>query len=221
MTKPKRRKPYDKTCRAKTRKGTQCGRPAGWGTDHIGEGRCKLHGGKTPIKTGRYSKITRPRIKELIEQFENDPKPLDLLPEVKLLRALILDYIERYDEYTEALILWWDAEINPHEYGEAPEYNEDGSEKPHRYSRPRKIIDILQVGGFIKDIGSLIEKVNKQKDKQAVSMEHLHRVMQAMAMETVAAIREVIEDADTGSRLATAIQRRWESIRIDSTTNSS
>jgi hypothetical protein len=28
--------------------GRPCHRPAGWGTDHAGYGRCKLHGGKTP-----------------------------------------------------------------------------------------------------------------------------------------------------------------------------
>jgi hypothetical protein len=28
--------------------GKTCTRPAGWGTDHVGTGRCKLHGGKTP-----------------------------------------------------------------------------------------------------------------------------------------------------------------------------
>lgn len=43
-------KAHDKNyniCGAKTRKGTPCLRPAGWGTNHPGEGRCKLHGGKS------------------------------------------------------------------------------------------------------------------------------------------------------------------------------
>lgn len=41
-------KPHDKKyCGAKTRAGTPCKRPAGWGTNHVGEGRCKLHGGKS------------------------------------------------------------------------------------------------------------------------------------------------------------------------------
>jgi hypothetical protein len=41
--------PYDRVCGAKTRgSGTPCGRPAGWGTDHVGYGRCKLHGGCVP-----------------------------------------------------------------------------------------------------------------------------------------------------------------------------
>jgi uncharacterized protein YjcR len=42
-------KPHDrlKYCGARTRAGTPCKRPAGWGTDHVGDGRCKLHGGKS------------------------------------------------------------------------------------------------------------------------------------------------------------------------------
>ncbi len=36
------------TCDAKTRSGNPCQLRAGWGTDHVGEGRCKFHGGRTP-----------------------------------------------------------------------------------------------------------------------------------------------------------------------------
>lgn len=35
-------------CGAKRRHGGACTRPSGWGTDHVGAGRCKLHGGATP-----------------------------------------------------------------------------------------------------------------------------------------------------------------------------
>lgn len=35
-------------CDAKTRRGTKCSQSAGWGTDHTGYGRCKLHGGSSP-----------------------------------------------------------------------------------------------------------------------------------------------------------------------------
>jgi len=38
----------DDTCGAENRAGQPCGLPAGWGTDHVGEGRCKLHGGASP-----------------------------------------------------------------------------------------------------------------------------------------------------------------------------
>jgi hypothetical protein len=37
-------------CHAKTRAGGRCKKPSGWGTDHVGTGRCKLHGGSTPTQ---------------------------------------------------------------------------------------------------------------------------------------------------------------------------
>ncbi|MFD0405608.1 hypothetical protein [Kitasatospora sp. NPDC127116] len=49
-------------CGAKTRQeqsAENCGLPAGWGTDHPGVGRCKLHGGKTP---GQQLKATRDNV---------------------------------------------------------------------------------------------------------------------------------------------------------------
>lgn len=35
-------------CGGRRKSGKQCRRPSGWGTDHAGYGRCKLHGGCTP-----------------------------------------------------------------------------------------------------------------------------------------------------------------------------
>ena len=58
----------NKRCGAKhrNREGI-CGLPAGWGTDHVGEGRCKHHGGLTPrgaasphFKSGMYSQYVDP-----------------------------------------------------------------------------------------------------------------------------------------------------------------
>lgn len=36
-------------CLAEKKDGRLCHRPAGWGTTHAGEGRCKLHGGTLPV----------------------------------------------------------------------------------------------------------------------------------------------------------------------------
>jgi hypothetical protein len=40
----------DGRCGAKTRSAGRCGLPAGHGTDHVGIGHCKLHGGCTPTQ---------------------------------------------------------------------------------------------------------------------------------------------------------------------------
>lgn len=93
-------------CGAKTRKGTSCSKVAGWRTPHPGQGRCYLHGGMSPIKHGRYSTIKRERIRELIATHEADADPLNILPEIAALRALFQEFIERYDENSEALIAW-------------------------------------------------------------------------------------------------------------------
>lgn len=61
----------DKTrCGAETRTGGTCQQVAGMGTDHPGVGRCKYHGGCTPIKTGLYSKIVSAEEAEEFRQFE-------------------------------------------------------------------------------------------------------------------------------------------------------
>lgn len=97
-------------CGAKIRnKDAYCGLAAGWRTPHVGEGRCYLHGGLSPRKHGRYSMIKSVRMREILEELERDPDPLNLTPEVQALRMLTIDYINRYEEYTNALLAWYQS----------------------------------------------------------------------------------------------------------------
>ena len=64
------------TCEAKTKgTGMPCRRPAGWGTDHPGMGRCKLHGGASlrgaanpAFKHGLGCRYLPPKIDDRVEQ---------------------------------------------------------------------------------------------------------------------------------------------------------
>ena len=87
-----------KQCGAKTRAGTPCKQKAGWGTDHVGQGRCKLHGGNAgrPPIHGRYS-IRKKQLAEKHERFLDDPRPYDLTEELALTRALMENYLDRFD----------------------------------------------------------------------------------------------------------------------------
>lgn len=98
----------------KKRGGGTCSQPAGVRTDHPGQGKCWLHGGRTPVKHGRYSDIRRPRVAALYQAHRDGDAPLDTTPEVALMRALTQDYVERYDATMEALVAWhesWRARI--------------------------------------------------------------------------------------------------------------
>lgn len=100
MTAVSQNKALDGTCAAKTRAGTPCQQPAGWGTDHVGSGRCKLHGGKStgrPITHGRYSLNHRAKLAEKAQVFE-DANFGDLQAELNLLRALLQEYIDRFPD---------------------------------------------------------------------------------------------------------------------------
>lgn len=101
-----RQEPLAKCGAKKKRTSGRCSKPAGWRTDHQGEGRCYLHGGATPSRHGRYSSITRQRVRELIEKHEADQDPLNVLPELAAARALFEDFVERYDTWRDALLAW-------------------------------------------------------------------------------------------------------------------
>ena len=81
-------------CGAKTRSGALCPTPA------MPNGRCKMHGGKAgrPITHGRYSLAPRASLAEKARRFREDPAPGDLSEELILMRALLQDFLDRFDE---------------------------------------------------------------------------------------------------------------------------
>jgi hypothetical protein len=87
--------PSTNTCNGKIhRQERYCKRPAGWGTSHPGEGRCKLHGGCcTGPKSGqlRYSDFVPEDLVEKYEEFAAEPDVdiKSLNDEIALIRSKI------------------------------------------------------------------------------------------------------------------------------------
>ncbi len=73
------------------KKGTseQCKAYAVNGTD-----KCKVHGGLTPVKHGLYSKYTKHRLGDRIQELATDPDLLDLKQQIAFNLALILNKLE-------------------------------------------------------------------------------------------------------------------------------
>lgn len=85
-------------CGAKTRSGGTCRNTAGRGTDHHGVGRCKFHGGASPIRHGLRSAIARERLGPWIEQVRQiqGGDPLNLTPSIEMMQAAALRFLEKH-----------------------------------------------------------------------------------------------------------------------------
>ena len=205
--------PYE-LCGARLRgKDKTCKQKAGSRTDHPGQGRCWLHGGLTPITSGRYSQIERPRFKDKIERFEADPDPLNLAPEVALLRAFVEDLVERWDEIygpDGALLAWHES------FGKL---DDNGVPIPSN-PKPRQLPDFSAVSSVVDKVGAMVDRIQKQKAEGSIKLTTMHRVMEQMATDVVQSALEIKLDSATSAKLLETIQARWDSIRLDAESDS-
>jgi len=82
-------------CGAKKRNGEPCQAPA------MPNGRCRIHGGKSPgrpITHGRYSNSVPKDLSDRYEYFKTDPEILSLKPDLALCRAMMERYISTFVE---------------------------------------------------------------------------------------------------------------------------
>lgn len=147
-------------CGGKTSAGGACQRPAGWGTAHVGTGRCKLHGGASPsgvdspqFKHGRYSKVMPQRIADTLSASNADP--LDLLDELDLQRGLLSNYLARFNTVTPqasdiAFMMSWLSDIGRTVERIVKMRNETALTRAEMTYLAARIADL--VGEFIPDV---------------------------------------------------------------------
>lgn len=90
-------KPNGAVCGAKLRgKNKTCRKPP------MANGRCRLHGGKTPsgpdsphFKHGIYADAFRSQMAERLKKFEKEPNPLDMIPELNVQKTLLAEFIDK------------------------------------------------------------------------------------------------------------------------------
>lgn len=191
MTKKKTQKTHDnskKFCGAKNRKGGTCKRPAGWGTDHVGEGKCKLHGGATPIKHGLYSKyITRmisPKNLSIIDELSDETELNELKAEIIRLRVILIELSERQIELRKTLAA---GKVT----GES---GEDVQELIANMSADDYYPMILKV---IQRIADTVEKRNRIKYGQKLNISFSEDQLRRF----LAKVRDVIRDELSGAKI--------------------
>ena len=206
MTVPSRAEAHDKPiCGAMTRAGTPCRRPAGWGTANagnetrVGVGRCKLNGGRSPVRHGRYSKIKREELRDLIAQYEADPDPLNLLPELAAVRALFHDFVDRYEETTAALLVWHESVRNGRE---------------DRSRRPRQVLDIADAQRLVSEITKIAKRIEDVKAHNSVSQADFYRVLGEMGLVVNRNAEIFFEDPERRGQFLSGVRDGWLGIRL-------
>ena len=166
----------------------RCRNPAGARTDHHGQGRCYLHGGRSVKKSGRYSTIDHERFREKLGQLEAiEQDVMDLVPEVQLLRTLVVDYVERYEAFYEALLAW----------------HADST----KTSKPRKILDISDVGNLIEKIGRTVHRIHQIHASGSITLDTFKRVVEAMGIVVAQHVEE--------KTILDAIEAEWSQLALD------
>ena len=212
---------HKKLCGAKLRKKNRtCRNAAGARTDHKGYGRCWLHEGRPPTH-GLYSEMVRhPRIKDLLEKVKRRKNPTDLLEPLALLNTLTIDFVNRYEEMSEALLAWhselrtiedWEEWAELEAMSESVEVHAVAQavrERARRASKmkPRVILDITAAAKLIDKIGKLVGIIERQRQSGVISVAAYHLIMEQMAL----AVLRHVKDRQVRERIGDA----WEGIKV-------
>lgn len=187
-----------KHCGAQLRKKTRgrlCTHYKGANTPHVGAGRCWLHGGLTPIKHGLCSLIKHDRLKDLIKQMEAAGVDLmDLTPEITIMRALVLDYVNRHDDFIDMLTTWYDA----------MDTQRAGDDLP---PLPRKFPTIEDAATLLEAISRIIERMHKMQREGSITLDVFRSLMGQMGM----VVANHIADEKTLGK----IEDGWASILVN------
>lgn len=173
-----------------------CSQPAGFQTDHHGSGACWLHGGLPGSYGGRYDSVLRLEIAELIHGFAQDPEPLNILPELFIVRALLVDFINRYEENRNLQLAWYDTWMH----------------------QPWKPGDLLMLREALQELETRLRETGEWEDDASMAAERLRDAMtmlEAMEVCYTGRPREILDIADAYRMAAeaTKIVERVEKIR--------
>lgn len=149
-----------------------CKHPAGHGTGNRG-GRCFRHGGS---KRNKYTDASE-TVHALVSRFDEDKDPLDCTDDIKLLRGLVVDWVENYEQWSEQLTAWHES-------------YKDGSAGP---SKPDKIMDKVEAYRMLDTLSKMSDREAKKRGANAISHRELVRVL----TEVGRVIETFVSDEDT------------------------
>lgn len=187
-----------------------CRARSGAGTDHPGQGRCRVHGGNSAITHGRYSAVARGSLGEHIEELEleSEESKLDIMQEAVFIRGLTKNYVERYEEYFQGVI-----RFNQMEDEEAK-----AEKRKPMFLRPPSLEEAARLA---KDAAEIVDRIHKQRANSAISLKTFFRMM-ALMSEIVSTQVKALErklklnpaQAEILADTIKAIGEEWQKIKV-------
>lgn len=164
-----------------------CRLKAGIRTAHPGSGYCLDHDTRTPYDpVHRYRGIKNKAVAaQLARLDERERNIFDLMPEVTLMRALMVDYIERYYTFREALMAWY----------------------KHGKQKPRMALDITEAAHLIEAVSRLIQRQHNIERTGSIDLETFRRATEQMGIIVAKHVRD--------GRLLKAIEDEWSQVSLD------
>ena len=141
-----------------------CRLQAGHGTDHFGQGNCKYHGGagqSINMKHGRYSGLLTDELGTLVDHFSSDNDPLNLEPDIALMRGLLEKWVSDYDKWYEVISAWHES-------------NAEGNIGAYK---PPQILAITEGNVLLSALAKMVATEYKRRQNTAVSQIHLFRIV--------------------------------------------
>ena len=214
-----------KRCGAKTRNG---GAPCkSWG---MSNGRCRLHGGKTPKgiasanwKHGRYSKYMPTGLLDRYEEGIADPELLALDDEIALVRSRLSTLLEKIDLAPDSGSTWTILRRELDQFESAQRYASSLPEGDERNEKMREVSQLFdQLKSTIKrgaaewaawrEIIALTDQVKKlteSEQKRRVAGEYILGLQDVMALfdYTVKLINDIVSDPREKARLSEGLHQ--------------
>jgi len=164
-----------------------CKLKSGARTTHPGSGYCLNHDNRVPYDpVHRYRGIKNKSVQAQLGKLDQMERNIfDLMPEVTLMRALMVDYVERFYTFRAALMSWY----------------KDGKQKP------RMALDITEAAHLIEAVSRLIERQHRIERSGSIDLETFRRATEAMGIIVAKHVKE--------GKVLKAIEDEWSQVSLD------
>jgi len=134
----------------------------------------------------RYRKIGNSAIREQFKKLDTMERNIfDLVPEIQLMRAMMVDYVERFYTFRTALMKWY----------------KDGKQKP------RMALDITEAAHLIEAVSRIIERQHRIERSGSIDLETFRRATEAMGIIVAKHVRD--------GKVLKAIEDEWSQVSLD------